>query len=573
MHDDFRVMLWFVWRELGLPEPTVRQYAIAWFLQHGPKRLMIMAFRGIGKSWITAVFAIWLLMRNADERVLVISASEQKAVEFCTFVKRLIREIPLFQRLRPKGDQRNSTLAFDVGPSGPHQAPSVRAVGIGGQITGGRASIIIPDDVEIPRNSRTQAEREKLAEQISELGGSILMPEVGRVAYLGTPQNVQTVYAKLPERGYEIRVWPAQYTDGLTDEGEHMYLGQIDPEIAAELAADPSLMGKPTDPVRFDVDELMEREAEYGRSGYQLQYQLNTTLSDAERYPLKCRDLIVSSIDNTLGPVKVAWAADKRYLVEDIACLGLNGDRYYGPMYVSSDFKPYQGRVLFVDPSGRGKDETAYAVLYSLNGTLFLKKWGGLPGGYDDETLLKLCGIAKDHDVNEVHIEGNWGDGMYLSLLSPHMTRIHPVSLVEYRVTGQKEQRIIDKLEPTLNQHRLVVDPEALSDDLKATQRGDGTALAYSSIFQLTHLTKDRGSLKQDDRVDVLAEAVGYFTEQLKKDSKESEREYREEQMKKALEAHARAAKRGTSSYTMAGPYVVGEDYSRQQRRPKGRVR
>jgi hypothetical protein len=51
---DFRYFLTAIWKELNLPQPTRAQLAIAKYLQHGPKRLQISAFRGVGKSWITA---------------------------------------------------------------------------------------------------------------------------------------------------------------------------------------------------------------------------------------------------------------------------------------------------------------------------------------------------------------------------------------------------------------------------------------------------------------------------------------------------------------------------------------
>ena len=70
---------------------------------------------------------------------------------------------------------------------------------------------------------------------------------------------------------------------------------------------------------------------------------------------------------------------------------------------------------------------------------------------------------------------------------------------------GQKEVRIIDTLEPVLTQHRLVIDEalarrEARADDHK-----------YSLLYQLSHITRDRGSLKHDDRLDALAGAVAHY--------------------------------------------------------------
>jgi hypothetical protein len=42
----------------------------------------------------------------------------------------------------------------------------------------------------------------------------------------------------------------------------------------------------PTDPQRFTELELREREASYGRSGFALQFMLDTSLSDAGQAPV-----------------------------------------------------------------------------------------------------------------------------------------------------------------------------------------------------------------------------------------------------------------------------------------------
>ena len=50
LQDDFKLFLQALWGQLDLPSPTRAQYAIADYLQHGPKRLQIQAFRGVGKA-------------------------------------------------------------------------------------------------------------------------------------------------------------------------------------------------------------------------------------------------------------------------------------------------------------------------------------------------------------------------------------------------------------------------------------------------------------------------------------------------------------------------------------------
>ena len=90
MHDDFRVFLFVLWKHLKLPPPTKRQYAIAQYVATGPRRRMIQAWRGAAKTWITCAYALWRLYRNPNERIKIVSANEDKAIENAVFIKRLI---------------------------------------------------------------------------------------------------------------------------------------------------------------------------------------------------------------------------------------------------------------------------------------------------------------------------------------------------------------------------------------------------------------------------------------------------------------------------------------------------
>ena len=542
MHDDFRVFLWWLWKILGLPNPTVSQYEIAYYLQHGPKRRIVMAFRGIGKSWITAAFVLWCLMRDPQEKVMVVSASEYKAIEFSTFTKQLISTIPLLTWLEPrKSDgQRDSTLAFDVGPCTPAQAPSVRAVGVGGQMTGGRATKVVFDDIEVPNNSETEGKREKLDLRAREMGGAILVPGGDSIG-LATPQSVQTIYKGFEERGYATRIWPARYPN---EEEMLDYGDRLSPGLAARLEADPSLIGEPTDPARFHNEDLLEREAEYGRSGFALQFMLNTALSDATKYPLKFRDLLVMDIDTEIAPDKLVWASGPQQMLEGLPNVGLNGDRYFSPMHASDNFVKYEGSVMIIDPSGRGRDETAYCVLKQLHGFLYVRRWGGLIGGYDQETLKALAFIAKEEKVNQIMVESNFGDGMFNSLFAPVLTVIYPVTLEEYKVVGQKELRVIDKLEPVMNQHRLVMDKAIVERQMEEVPQEAGDRKRYyNGFYQMAYMTKDRGSLKQDDRIDVLAEAVGYFTKAIDRDTNKAAERTRSNAIDKELKKFLKSAR------------------------------
>ena len=187
VREDFRVFLWLTWKHLNLPDPTPIQQDIALFLAKGPDRMILQAFRGVGKSWITSAFVCWSLLRNPQFNILVVSASKQRADDFSTFTRRLIHEMPILNMLRPREGQRDANIAFDVGPARAAHAPSVKSMGITGQITGSRADIIIADDIEVLNNTQTHAMREKLVNTVKEFS-SVIKPQ-GRIIYLGTPHG------------------------------------------------------------------------------------------------------------------------------------------------------------------------------------------------------------------------------------------------------------------------------------------------------------------------------------------------------------------------------------------------
>jgi hypothetical protein len=139
---------------------------------------------------------------------MIISASKERADNMSIFLQKLIIETPWLNHLRPKSDDsRWSRISFDVNCS-PHQAPSVKSVGITGQLTGSRADLMILDDIEVPGNSMTELMREKLLQLCTE-AESILTPKNdSRILFLGTPQTTFTIYRKLSERNYRPFVWP-----------------------------------------------------------------------------------------------------------------------------------------------------------------------------------------------------------------------------------------------------------------------------------------------------------------------------------------------------------------------------
>ena len=523
---NFKNFLYLCWKHLNLPEPTPIQYDIADYLQSPNKRLVIEAFRGVGKSWITSAFVCHQLLLNPQRNILVVSASKSRADDFSTFTQRLIGEMPMLQHLQPRNNQRQSKVSFDVAPATASHAPSVKSMGITGQLTGSRADLIIADDVESANNSQTQLMRDRLGETVKEFD-AIIKPEIGRIIFLGTPQTEMSLYNDLEERGFKTRIWCALYPSKEQTTG---YGHKIAPIIADVEDNE----GKPTDPKRFDSVDLLERMSSYGKSGFNLQFMLDTTMSDANRHPLKLNDLIVLSGCSTWkeAPAKLQWASSPEQIKAidpDTPNVGLKGDYYVAPMHTSPEFTPFEGSVMSIDPSGRGEDKTAYAVLKMLHGVLYLTAVGSLDGGYSDDTMGRLAQIAKQQNVNYVVIESNFGDGMATQLLKPIMASVHPCEIEEVRHNIQKEKRIIDTLEPLMNSHRLVIDDILIKEDFKLEPD-------HQLFRQMTRITRDRGALRHDDQIDALAIAANYWVERMDRDTVLSYQQHKDDLLDKDLE-------------------------------------
>ena len=509
LKSDFKVFLQALWSQLDLPSPTRAQYAIADYLQHGPKRLQIQAFRGVGKSWITGAFVLWTLFNNAEKKIMIISASKERADNMSIFLQKLIIETPWLNHLRPKSDDaRWSRISFDVLCS-PHQAPSVKSVGITGQLTGSRADLMILDDIEVPGNSMTELMREKLLQLCTEAESILTPKDDSRILFLGTPQTTFTIYRKLAERNYRPFVWTARYPRK-KENYENLLAPQLQEDIenGAEAWA-------PTDEDRFDNLDLLEREASMGRSNFMLQFMLDTSLSDAEKFPLKMADLIVTAVNPSSAPDSVVWCSDPSNVIKDAPIVGLPGDYFYSPMLLQGEWHPYTETICSVDPSGRGTDETAAAFISQRNGFLYLHEMYATKDGYSDQTLLTILRKCKKYNVSKLLIETNFGDGIVGELFKKHLQQTkQAIDIEEVRANVRKEDRIIDALEPVFNQHRLIINRDVIDWDFKSNaEAAPEERLLYMLFYQMSRMCREKGAVKHDDRLDSLAQGVKYFTD------------------------------------------------------------
>ena len=538
---DFANFCCYLLREQGLADsPTKQQVAVAQWMQHGPKKSLTIAYRGLGKSLLASYYALWRLRMDPNEKLLIVSATAIKATDFTQFMLRTMGEVDILQCLLPGPANRFSNIAFDVAPATVEQSPSVRALGVQAQTTGQRCTCAILDDVEVLSNTITQLKQERVAHAVEEIE-SIIKPDEGqlmprKVLYLGTPHTEASIYLRLVrERGYSSRYWPALYPEDLEP-----YEGNLCERIEAEVTANPALAGEPTDPERFSHEDLLQRQASMTKSTFQLQFMLNCRLATLDRYPIRLGDLVVMEIDASALPETVVWSSSPECRLQELVCVGMGADRFYHrPIFVNGWIpKSEHWRcVLAIDPAGRGSDELAWAVVAELNGNFFLLESGGSTLGYADEVLQFLAKLAKKWDVNYVINESNMGDGMFTALLKPHLMREHAVTIEEVRHNIRKETRLCDTLGPIIQQHRLVVTTKVIKQDYRMQDDDPENGYSRSLFFQASRLTPERGCLSHDDRLDALAIGCAFFVESAAQDQRVAQQSRADQLQRESYEA------------------------------------
>lgn len=500
---------------------TEMQGDIAQFMESGPRLSMVMAQRGEAKSTLAALFAVWSIIQRPSTRVLVVSAGEGQASEVATLIVRLICTWDILECFRPdrQAGDRTSTEAFDVHYSlkGLDKSPSVACVGITSNLPGKRADLLIPDDVESNKNGLTVTQRQLLLQLTKEFSSICTH---GKILYLGTPQSKDSVYNTLPGRGFTLRIWPGRYP---TLEEVERYGDKLAPFITERIAKDPSLQrgggidgsrGKPADPLRYTEAELVEKELDKGPEDFQLQHMLDTSLIDALRQQLKLSDLLVANFDPDRVPEIVVYQAAPKYLVDLGRDFPIPQTKMYYPVPVDCQFvKPPLVRA-YLDPAGGGADELACACSASVGPYVHVLSLIALRGGLSGENPRQLIEWLLKHGVQDITVESNMGHGTFEILLRGELERLNAghIGVKGEYSTGQKERRIIGHLVSPMQRHRVIMHKDVFDQDAlllkgySAEQRAQ-----YSLWHQLANITTDRNSLPHDDRIEVVAGAVGLW--------------------------------------------------------------
>ena len=274
---------------------------------------------------------------------------------------------------------------------------------------------MVLDDVEVPGNSMTELMREKFLQLCTE-AESILTPKM-------IPEFAFLVLLRLPlpstgsseNATISLSSGPLDTPRNLSD-----YDDNLAPQIQEDLDMGAEAWGL-TDGDRFDEEDLLEREAAMGRSNFMLQFMLDTSLSDAQKFPLKNSDLVVTSVNPSSAPDNCGlvlrpaerhqrtphgWSPWRLFLQSNAA---------------QGEWGPYTETICSVDPSGRGSDETAAAYISQRHGFLFVHEMRAYHDGYSDNTLLDIIRGCKKYGASTLLIESNFGDGVVSELFRKHL--------------------------------------------------------------------------------------------------------------------------------------------------------
>ena len=182
--------------------------------------------------------------------------------------------------------------------------------------------------------------------------------------------------------------------------------------------------------------------------------------------------------------------------------------------------------------------------------------------GYSDNTLLDILRHCKKYQVQKLVIETNFGDGIVAELFKKHLQQTkQAIDVEEVRANVRKEDRIIDALEPVLNQHRLIVDRSVIDWDYKSNKdEAPEKRLLYMLFYQMSRMCKEKGAVKHDDRLDALAQGVKYFTDCMSISAQEAVNQRKREDWNDMLQASIEDPQ-GSANHL-----VLGMDKSQRQK-------
>ena len=388
--------------------------------QAADRRLLLMVFRDAGKSTLVGLFCAWLLTIDPNLRILVLSAEQALACKMTRNVRRVIERHPMTRKLRPKRAEQWAADQFTVERTLDQRDPSLLARGIGGNVTGARADIVVCDDVEVPNTAETPGKRAELRQALREIG-FVLVPG-GTQLYIGTPHTYYSIYAADARPEGDER-------EPFLKDFHRLTLPLFDER------------GDSRWPERFTPDHIEEVRRQSGPAKFRSQLLL---------IPTHVREMRLDPARLVRYEATLDWReANGERVVKVGERRMVSATCFWDPAYG----RPGRGdasviAAVFIDESGH----------YWLHGIRYLETRpsaddhaGDLEP--DDATLLcrQVIAFARELGLPAVTVETN-GIGQFLPSLLRRELRASglAIGVREHVSTRNKHQRILDALDPVL---------------------------------------------------------------------------------------------------------------------------
>ena len=507
---EFSVFLDYVFRHVRglIPDPV--QLDIGLTLQNTAVDLFLGAQRGEGKTTIGGALVLWKLLHNPVATVGIITGKESLAASISYAALAILKTLPEFYMLRPKereGD-RASNSCWDINRDykGIDKQPSVLALGVKGALQGNRFTLVIGDDLEQMANSATPAGRELLLDLIKELSN---LANKGQIILFGTYQSLQSIYFELPDKGYQVCLYPGRFPSNRDNYKDCLAPWIIENDPGVYTYGD-GTEGAPTSPNANSEEELRNRPIKVGKISYALNVMLDPKLIEGNFSPLHPNNLLVLRDDAGGGyPQNAIWSPTAPIKHKS---KWKDTWKLREPIFANGYATP-ERRIMFIDPAGGGVsslNENALAEVTNCGNLVVCPRIMGFPGGYSEPLLMEISTVIIQSGISTVWVEANWGEGMWARLLRQVLNGmvsrlgLPPVLVLDHKVSNQKSKalRIMGTLEPLIGLHRLAFTESALQMD-----ENTAPSLEYSILQQLELMT-NAGKLLQDDRIDALASAI-----------------------------------------------------------------
>ncbi|KAA2214361.1 phage terminase large subunit [Teichococcus oryzae] len=413
---DLAEFAW-VWNSVaGQGTPVVHRRILRWLQQcrdRGDGRLLLMAFRGCGKSTLVGLYCAWLLSRRPETRILVLAADHMLATKMVAAVRRIVERHPLCRHLIPHSPEAWTVDRFTVRRAGALRDPSMLAAGLTGNITGTRADVIICDDVEVAGNCDTAGKRAELRERLAET--EFILTPGGTILYVGTPHCADSLYRD-PAAGEAFLSGYRRLLVPLLDGG-----------------------GRSAWPERFSATMIAQLRERVGPIHFGRQMMLRPVAGGAAR-------LDPSSILRYAEEIHYS-EAQQRPVLHLLGRRMVSGGGFWDPAY---------GRP------GTGDGSVLAATYADAEGNHYLHRLAYLthePDAAEDPATQQcraVAAIARDLLLPVLRVETN-GIGRFLpALLKREMARAGAAcAVVEQHSRRAKQERILSALDPLLAARRL----------------------------------------------------------------------------------------------------------------------